>query len=420
MYLLTVVAQLTALLKMWLSAHLFGIGPELDAYYLALVLPTFIAAIITSVLQTGLFPVQAKLITGGDFVTIVQFERTVMIGAAIVGAVISLAVMISAPALTNIIAASAPDSVRTLVHYSLPYAAILVFLNILVESAGYLLAMHNRFQLALAAPIVNGLFGAALLASWPEGQFTALVMSTLIGLMLQAIICLVGLRTIGFSWGRLPALIQIKDYWFEIITLGFPILPGVFCTNLIVSLPQLWIAYYGEGAVSAFAFAFRLHTTIVQLLIVSISPVVLAKFATLVVEHNHQRIRHLIKLSAYASITIGIIAVLVIGLWGQWSLKFIFGGRFDDLAASRVSLHWLWLTIGLPFTLLSTVFSKLFLAEKKSAMLSFFAGVSLLTLMMAACLLKKPMGELSIAISITVTSVLTLLLFLWGNNYFKN
>lgn len=37
--LLTAASQLAAFLKLWFTARIFGIGPELDGYNLALVLP---------------------------------------------------------------------------------------------------------------------------------------------------------------------------------------------------------------------------------------------------------------------------------------------------------------------------------------------------------------------------------------------
>ena len=53
--------QLLGFLKLLLIAHWFGVSLELDAYYLALVVPALLQGFIGGALQTGFVPVYMQL-----------------------------------------------------------------------------------------------------------------------------------------------------------------------------------------------------------------------------------------------------------------------------------------------------------------------------------------------------------------------
>ena len=117
------------------------------------------------------------------------------------------------------------------------------------------------------------------------------------------------------------------------------------------SLPPLWAAKYGEGAVSAFGYAYRLHSAALQLLVIACSTLILARFSDLVARNDTEALRRILTKAGMLSLVIGGGGVLMVWGLGAISLEWIFGGRFDDSAAVRVSSHWLLLTISLPFAL---------------------------------------------------------------------
>lgn len=408
--LVTIASQLAAFIKVWFTARIFGISSAMDGYNLSIILPSLIAGVVAGVLQTGLFPVRAKLNASGSHAEVSAFERSVLLGMAGFGCIVSIILLMAGPFVVGTLATSAPTTVRVALDFAFPYAAALVMLNFIGDACGYLLAMRNRFAIAAAAPVANGILGALLLYAWPEGGLLNLIGGTVLGLALQVSICLWGLRSTGFKFfDALPAWKKTKKLWWEMLSLGGWILPGVVFSNLVVSLPPLWAAKYGEGAVSAFGYAYRLHSSALQVLIIASSTVILAHFSDLVAKNNGAAVRNILFNAGLISAIVGVFGVFMVWALGAASLEWLFGGRFDYAAAERVSSHWLLLTIGLPFAMMGNVFAKLFQAQKRPLMMSILSFASLPALYISHAIFNPLIEELSIALALTISSAISLL-----------
>jgi peptidoglycan biosynthesis protein MviN/MurJ (putative lipid II flippase) len=191
----------------------------------------------------------------------------------------------------------------------------------------------------------------------------------------------------------------------EMLLLGAWIFPGVVLSNLTVSLPPIWVASFGEGANSAFGYAYRLHSSTVQLLIMAGSPVILAHFADLVANNQVAAVRSILAKAAAASAILGILSVVLVGLFGAPLLGWIFGGRFDAEAASRVANQWWWMTTGLAFLILGNVFAKLWQSQRRPRQMVIMAGVSTVALTFTHLVLKGWLNEYSIPAAMSSSAV---------------
>ena len=121
----------------------------------------------------------------------------------------------------------------------------------------------------------------------------------------------------------------------------------------------------------------RLHSAALQLLVIACSTLILARFSDLVARNDTEALRRILTKAGMLSLVIGGGGVLMVWGLGAISLEWIFGGRFDDSAAVRVSSHWLLLTISLPFAIIGNVFAKLWQAQKRPKLISIMAFISL-------------------------------------------
>jgi peptidoglycan biosynthesis protein MviN/MurJ (putative lipid II flippase) len=411
--LVTGVGQVSALVKMWLVARLFGISTDLDAYTLAFVLPVLVSGVIGGTLQTGLFPVYAQMSVQKRWAALAALERRLFWSILGVGGAACLLILASADPLGRAIAAGATERTKEATIYVVRFAAFAVVLNTVGDYVGYLLALRKRFVWAAAAPIANAMTGAALLLAWPEGGLTNLALGTVLGILAQTTIVLSVLLTTGFSFfsGEPTAKLSIGPEVREILTLSGWMLPSVVFGSLTATLPPLLIARFDEGAVSAFGYAFRFHQSVLQLLFVAASPVVLARFSELIARRDSQSLDRLQRKALGLSIAIGAIAVALVGGNGEAILSLAFGyGRFDAVAASRVAEHWFWLTIGLGVSLYGNALAKRLQAAKGAKVLGVLALVSTLTLLLTVAALDQSLEEFSIPIAFTVAAVVTTLL----------
>lgn len=403
---LTAASQLAGFVKLWFIARIFGVGADLDGYNLALVTPTMLSGILAGLLQTGLFPVRAKLHASGVPELRDAFERSVLAAVSVAGLLLTAVLMLSSEHLTKLLTPSASDEVKAAVGFSQTALASLVALNTVGDCLGFLLAMRGRFAIAAGAPIVNAVFSTSLLAVWPEGRLLNLVGGTVLGLVTQVAICLWGLHHSGFRVpGPLLCWHDQRRYWIDMSWLAAAILPGVVFTNFLASLPPVWVTSFGDGAVSAFGYAYRLHTAALQLLVMANSTVLLARFSDLVAREDKHSIRLIVRVATAGSAVIGAIAVLCVWLLGSWSLQMLFSGRFDVNDADRVAQHWLWLTVGLPFGLLGNVFAKLWQAQKQPRRMSLIAGGSLVTAAFAFLISRAWLTEYSVPAALTASAI---------------
>jgi peptidoglycan biosynthesis protein MviN/MurJ (putative lipid II flippase) len=408
--LVTGASQLAAFVKLWLVARYFGVSADLDGYNLAFVLPMLISGVISGALQTGLFPVHARirLQRGSQEVTIL--ERTLFWWLFAMGGAISVMLLVSSAGLGQLLARDASADVGEAVVFVLRFSAFAVALNVMGDYLGFVLALRERFIIAVAAPIANALVGAGLLAAWPQGGLTNLAMGTLLGTAAQVAIVLWGAKRAGFvAIGRLSSWARKEEVW-EIARLSNWMLPAVIFANITIALPQILVARFGEGAVSAFGYAFRLHQSMLQLLIIAASPVILASFSGLVVRGDWRTLARLQRKAFWLSMLTGVVALVVVGSIGESLLLWTLGyGRFDAEAAQRVAGHWFWLTCGFGIALYGNVLAKRIQAKKGAKVLSVLALAGTVSLIVVAIPLRPWLDELAIPIAVTTaTAVPTL------------
>lgn len=398
---LTALSQLAAFFKLWFTARIYGVGSELDGYNLALVAPALIAGVVAGVLQTGFFPVRARTAARGSPAATAALERSVLAACLAAGLCLATLTWTLSATLADLIAPAGQTAVKAAFVLALPYGAALIALNIVTDCAGFILAMRNKFHYAAGAPIVNGLIGALALALWPQGGLHSLLLGTLVGAAAQLLVCVLGFHQAGLSLAG-PVLGQGgMRHLRELLSLGAWVLPGVVFSNLVVSLPPLWAVAYGEGAVSAFGYAYRLHSSVVQLLVMASATLILARFSELIAQGQHEAVRHLLRRATWLSLTVGLAAWLAVWLLGQPLLLWLFGGRFDAAAAARVTSLWTWLTAGLGFSLLGNVFAKFWQAQSRPRLISVMAAASLATLCLCYYGLRAWMDESVITLALS-------------------
>lgn len=406
---LTAIAQGVGFFKLWLTARLFGVSAELDGYFLALAAPTLITGVLSGMVQTGLFPVRARLAAKGDETVLLGFERAILGTLLGLGILMAVAVLLAGPPVLAWAGAGITPPVQAATLFVLPFAAVLIPLNIVGEGMGYLLAARERYPVAAAAPIANSLLGAALLAAWPQGGLLNLAVGTVAGVVLQAAICAWALGRTGFCFfAGWPAWAKLSAEWRAMFRYSVWILPGVLCANLAATLPTVLIAPYGEGAVSAFGYAWRLHQYAIQLLVMAASPVLLARFSRLVAVGDEGEVQRLLRKATWVSAGFGLLGIAGVALAGEPLLRLVFSGRFDATAAAQVAGHWLWLTVALGPAILGNVLAKVWQARGRAGLMSLLAGLGLAVFLLAHVLLAKWLGAHAVAAAVGLSTVAVL------------
>lgn len=408
--LLTFWSQVAAFCKLWLVARIFGVGTDLDGYNLAFSFPSLLTGVVFGTVQTGLFPVYAKVRSSAGDRAASDLERLIFWVLLLFGITILLLAILLEQPLVELLAGRGSAVLIESTRFVFQFAVIGLLLNLMGDFFGFLLALRGRFFAAAVAPILNACVGIGLLVAWPEGGLTNLAVGTVLGTAAQVLLLVWVATRHGFS--AVEPIDKIKHRWrdlLEMLTLGSLILPGTFFVSLVNTLPAIMLVPYGAGTISAFGYAIRLHQAAVQLFVLAAGPVLLSKFSDLVVQNQWPALEKLRRRAFWASVFVGILALLAVALFGKYVLLVFFAnGKFDEIAAQHVFKHWFVLSLCLGFALYGNVLSKRLQAERHAATLSLIAFLGLLALLAGYWGMRPLVGEYAVSGAFALSSVITM------------
>jgi len=408
----TIIAQTAGFVKLWLIAYFFGVDARLDGYYLALSLPTLISSIFSGIIQTGIFPVRAQLAVKSSDEMVHKFERMFLVLTAMLGISWSILFFLFREPLETLIVGDSSLLVRDAFRFMWPYAIFLIAFNITGDLLGYLLAMRNRYAYVPLGGLINAIVSGIVLLLWSEKGLWALAFGTVLGAISQVVVNVILLLRSDFVvFGPLPNKLLAAQKIRELVYIGGWIIPGLFLSNALVSIPVIFLREFGDGAVSSFSYAYRFHLQFLQLTVMAISPLLLANFSEMVARNNYKEIEKWISKSMRLSVLLGGGSLILIGSVGPFLLDILFGGRFDMNAAYRVGLHWWLLTIGLGFAVMGNVYAKLWQARKKVKQMSALAGFSLMVFIISYAITRSWMGEFSVSLSLSISNMVVTVIF---------
>jgi putative peptidoglycan lipid II flippase len=279
-----------------------------------------------------------------------------------------------------------------------------------IDFATLVFNAHKRFLLASAAPLINVLISSLFLIFFHDkGQF-ALTYGLLIGVGIQLVLILSYLKYLALPL----TLIRIKfdSDLKKILSLSFAIVLGVFLANMNLVVDQVMASMLGEGAVSQIGYANRFHNLLVQVVVMSVSAVLLTQLTSLVVQQNTESIKRLFQSLSSLIIFIGIIISISIYLLGQPLISVLLerGAMTEDDVSTIASL-WFFYAIGLIPLMWGIALAKFFQATRAPTLITALAFLSFLLNVTLNLILMRLYGILGLAISTSLTYLIIALLY---------
>lgn len=395
---LSALAQVAAFGKGVLIAYYFGIGVQLDGYYLGQAIPATITGILIGFLQTGFLTIYAGQLARAETHAAAALLGRMLIVLAAVGVFTGLVLSSTAPFLVSLLAPDSAPSVQDAAVASLRVLAFLLLLNGLVDCLSLALSAHGFFSVATFAPAANALVASALLIALPDWGLDNLIWGTLLGFFVQLMLVAAEMRRRGIKlrWNVPVNLAPVAKA-------GAAIVPGLVFANLSVLVPQIIAARMGDGAVAAFSFAARLHGAATQVLAMALSAVLLPYFAHAVGRGDHAAIAAALRKGFPLIALIVVAALLWVGLVGDRFVSLLFErGAFDETATTAVSGTWFWLTVGLLPAIWGVVLAKVLQALRLGLTMSVIAFFGLLLTSVLSVVLAETAGLSGLALAVTL------------------
>lgn len=393
---LAVLLQFAGFAKLLVIADYFGAGAVLDAYYLGLVIPTFLTAVSAGALQTALVPAYVSAKARGEDTRARALANLTLTWVACTLVAVSVLLIALHDLVVPLLARGSSSSTRGALESGF---ALLVWsgpLNAVADAGALLLNAEGRFGAAAAAPLANVVIGVLVLVVCRTWGIDALAWSLLAGLAVQALVVLVAARAAAIRFR--PQLRGASAFPQLFGAIALPVVFSVALGNLLPAFIQLLSARVGTGAISAMGYASRLHSSLVQAVVLSVSMVLLPHFARLFAEGKEAELRATLERLFAATVLFAATGVVIVAVGGLSAIELLLErGHFTSADAGLVASVWLALTFGLLGATWNSFLVRILQAQQRVWVIFALGGVLVAAGVTFASLLL-PWGVVGIAV----------------------
>ena len=407
------IAKLAAVGRDVVIAHRFGTGDDIDAFFVALLVPTTLAAVLSGSIASASVPIYVELRQNHDEARARAFAANLLSLMAAFTIAIGVLLALAAPQIIRLIGGGfAPDKQA----FATALLAILAPLAVLQTLAGFCGALVNaqqRFAAVALLPVTTPAVSALVILWWGQGATVEMLAVAYLlgaGLEIAALLPFAAAfdlplvpRWRGLDAPTRRALAQCTSLAFGAAMMG--------STQLV---DQAMAAWLGPGSVSMLNYGGRLVAVVLTFVALPISVVSLPRFSQYAAAQDWTSARRTIRRLAGATLATAVPATLILVAISGPIVDALFvrdalGAREGALIA-EIQTYYL---LQLPFYLLGLIGVRMLSALGRNrdialiASLNFFANIALNLVFM------RWLGVAGIALATSVVyAISTALIFL--------
>jgi putative peptidoglycan lipid II flippase len=410
----TVAARLLSIVSQVLTASAFGDSRAMDAYTVALIVPTTISGVLTTAVGAALIPVFVDYRENKGEAESMRLLWVAMTLGTLIALVVTVALVAGAPLVVTVFARQMDSPTQTLAVILLRFLMPVLLLQWLVTLVGSVLNAYGRFAVPSLAPVTIALSTIAFLLFARSWGIYALGWATIVGYLLNFLPLVVNYLRMGlrfhfdFSW-RHPGIQRIA-------ALSTPALIGALLVNGNYLVDQFMSSLLPPGSIASLSYAIKLVDAPSQFFYTALSTALLPIFALHVVRREFTLLtttfRQMVIFSAIILLPAG---ALLSSLSRPVVEIFYHHGNFSAQATDAVASSVMFLAPNIFIITYGFINGRIYNALQDNSTLRNIAVLSLVLNAVFDYLLMQIWGVAGIAFSTTLTylvSALTLLLIL--------
>lgn len=402
-----------------LMAHAFGLGSDLDNFFIALMAPMFLVSVLCMPLGAAFIPtfLEIKEQVSQRAASLLVASTSFWMTACLM--LVCLALYLFGPSLIPLLysegAAQNKDQLVLLLDIALP---ILLFSGAVILGNAVLNANGRGVLTSLAQLIVPVVAVFALLLFGDSYGIQSVMYGMVAGQLLNLLIVQYCLRQQGVSlWpgpdfsgvikGSREGLASLlAQYWPLVASAFFVSVTAAVSTMLAMSLP--------EGAVSAFNLGNKVTLFVTGLVGAAVSAIMLPYFSAMVSKNHLVAARRELSLFLLFATFISVPISTALFVWSEPIVRLAFeGGIFDSNATSLVTRVMQYAVVQLPFFVCNSLLLKFAIATKHVFSVGVVAVIGLLVNVAASLVLMGHMGVAGIALGATVSMLASTVLLVF-------
>lgn len=347
-----------------LIAGFFGASSQLDAFFVALNVPTIFISILGSALTTAFIPVYFRYREKKEKDEMAQFLANLTTCVVILFAVLALTVFLLAAPLVKLMAPGFLPEQAGMAAALVKALAIMTFLTGLGVYLKAPAQCENRYGWAVASDLTNN--GVVLLLVMLLAPFlgiNGLVHAFIFGAACQALI--LALRYFKDK-GRITARFSfLEPGLLEVFYLSLPLYVGMLTANISIIVDRAMASGLPGGSISALTYADKIRNLPVTIFGTALVTVLFPALSRLVTLAKEEEVNNLLDRVSKFSIMAGFYIVSMIWLLAVPLVAFLFErGNFTREATLMTAEALRYFALGIPAVVLGTVCMRVYHAHQ--------------------------------------------------------
>ncbi|OKH53214.1 virulence factor MviN [Calothrix sp. HK-06] len=407
--LFTALVKVVAIIKEVVVAWRFGTGNELDAFLIALTIPSFIINLVGGSLSSALIPVYIKVLEQKGLKAAQRLFSGVTICSLGFLSIAVIFILSTAPMYLPWMASGFNSEKLNLTFYFLCALSPFILLSSLVIIWSSILNAREHFALAAFSPIVTPAISIALLLWFKSWGIFALVAGLFLGTVLEIVALGIGLRHQGIS--LFPKWHGFDNDLRQVFSQYIPMMAGAFLLSSAIIVDQAMAAMLSPGSVAVLNYSNRAIASPMSLITTALGSAVVPYFSKMIAVEDWTGLRQTFKKYLWLIfITTAPLAGMFI-IFSQPIVQLLFqrgSFRLEDtyIVAETQSFF----ALQIPFYIANLLLIKLVISMQMSNILKWVSGFALILNIILNYFFMQWFGIKGIALS---TSCVYLFSFLY-------
>ena len=397
---LSVLVKLASLGSTLIIASLFGTGDDLEAFFVAFMLPSLMMHVIGGAFSSAMIPTYVQLMEQqGKEQAQALFSRIMFLAVVSLSAVAGFTALLIPyllPFLASGFAQGKMALTQNLFYMLLPVIAFKVIATVY----GSILHSHGRFPLVAAAPLAVPASSIIVILSWsePSTRIHAVAIGTVVGMLAELMIVGWGLRRQGIA--IVPRWRPRSTASRQVIAQYFPMLAGALLMGGTTLVDQSMAAALPSGSVASLNYGSRFVGVVLHIAAGGIGAAVLPFFSKLVDSEDWNELRRLLMfycrwiliLSPAVSLVLVVLSDTLVGFALQ-------RGMFDEADTALVGRVQAAYALQIPFYICGILFVRVISSMIANHILMIVSFLNLTINVILNYILMQRWGVVGIALS---------------------
>lgn len=383
-------------------AFYFGATPNRDAYFAALVIPTYISAVLSGSIGLMFLPIYVDIRSKKNNEQANYFLNNSMVFASVLSILIIIIGILFSHNILSLTVSGFKGKQFLLTSDLLIILLPTILFQILTNIGGAVLQVRNNFLFPALAPIFSALIMVMTVLVFNQAiGIKSLAYGTLIGSAISCVLILIPVfRSFTFRF-----VFNLKEYnLVQLLKTSLPLLVGGIFYRLTPIFERGIASNLPQGSVSYLGYANQVMLILVMLTSSGISTTVYPALSRAWSENNLDRVRDLFAKGIRIILLISVPLSVIFIFWGSSIFQLLFErGAFNHQATLAISSIFSILTIAFIASSLGNMIAKVFYFSQRTVLVTIISFLEVGVYIVLAYSLSSRLSYKGLAIALSAS-----------------